>query len=296
MSFNLTKYIEQKQKKIQISLESFLKTAPYKSVLIDAMRYSLTSNGKRIRPILLMTAYELLGGKEEDVLDIACAIEMIHTYSLIHDDLPAMDDDALRRGMATCHIKFNEAIAILAGDSLLTYAFEILSSHKKKHSSSKLLKVINLISKSAGLSGMIEGQVRDISFENKKISLKELEALHSLKTGALIEASIVSAPILLSSTAKQTKALKKYAKCIGIAFQIKDDILDVEGDSKVIGKMSGSDEKLNKSTYPSLIGLDESKKLSKKMVNEAIKSLLIFEEKKIIPLVEIAKYIDIRKK
>ena len=291
----LKKYLDEKRKKIKLSLEHIFEKIDNSSLLTKAMQYSVMAGGKRLRPILSIATYELLSGKENDILDIACAIEMIHTYSLIHDDLPAMDNDILRRGKKTCHIKFDEATAILAGDALLTYAFEIISN-SKKHSPYKILKIINIISKASGLSGMIDGQIRDISAERKKINLKELENLHLLKTGALIEASIVISAILASANKKQIDALKKYAKNIGLAFQITDDILDIEGDSKVMGKSVGSDIKLEKSTYSSLLGIKKSKVLSKELIDKAVKSLDIFDAKKALPLIEIAKYIINRKK
>jgi geranylgeranyl diphosphate synthase type II len=229
----------------------------------------------------------------------ACAIEMIHTYSLIHDDLPAMDNDDLRRGKPTCHIAFDEATAILTGDALLTLAFEILSSidlnHIKKNNALRWLRVIHIIAKAAGYRGMIEGQIKDIAAEGNRIGLKDLEKMHALKTGALIEASISTGVLLGNGSADQIQQLNIYAKNIGLAFQVIDDILNVEGNPAVMGKNVGTDQVHEKSTYPSILGIEKSKKFGKNLVNNALQALDYFDNKS-DPLRAIAHYIIDRKK
>lgn len=246
--------------------------------IIDSMRYSIFAGGKRIRPVLMMAAYELFRKEISDVMPFACALEMIHTYSLIHDDLPAMDNSDLRRGRKTNHIVYGEAIAILAGDALLNYAFETILSNS--HIKPKLsLEATAYMAKCAGIHGMIGGQVIDIQSENKIITKDELQNLHDKKTGGLIRAGAVCGAILGGASYKKTKLLEEYAINLGIAFQIKDDILDVEGDTATLGKPVGGDDKLNKNTYVSLYGLDETKKLLVKHTELAKKSLIPFGKK-----------------
>jgi geranylgeranyl diphosphate synthase type II len=261
------------------------------------MKYSLMAGGKRIRPILCIAAAETVGGKGQNVIKAGCAIEMIHTYSLIHDDLPAMDNDEIRRGQATCHVAFDEATAILAGDALLTLAFEILSSLEfiKENHVIDWMKVIHTISTAAGYKGMIEGQMQDMASEGDLLCLEDLENMHALKTGALIEASVTVGAILGNGNIHQIQQLSTYAKYIGLAFQVTDDLLDVEGDPNVMGKNAGSDRARSKSTYPALIGIEQSKQFAKKLVNNALKALDYFDNKA-HPLRSIAHYIVDRKK
>jgi geranylgeranyl diphosphate synthase type II len=291
---NLSRHLDLKRNIINEALDNALSNSHYSSRLLKAMRYSLMSNGKRLRPVLCLSACETVGGDTIMAVFAACAIEMIHTYSLIHDDLPAMDDDTLRRGNPTCHIQFDEATAILAGDALLTLAFELLSSIQMSHAKNdfliKRLSIINAICKAAGCKGMIEGQMRDMLSENSVLSLQELEDMHALKTGALIEASIHSGAVLGGGTEKQIKYLNVYAKKIGLAFQIADDVLNVEGDPLIMGKTSGTDAIRNKNTYPSILGLDRSKEYMNELVNTALKSLEAFDEHA-DPLREIARYV-----
>jgi geranylgeranyl diphosphate synthase type II len=261
------------------------------------MKYSLSAGGKRLRPILCIAAAETVGGDTQRVLPAACALEMIHTYSLIHDDLPAMDDDELRRGKPTSHIAFDEATAILAGDALLTLAFEILSSIDPMQEKYAVdwLRVIRIISTAAGYKGMIEGQIRDLDAEGQHLSLDELKRMHSLKTGALIEASICSGAILANATSEQIEKLRIYAENIGLAFQVTDDILNVEGDPAVMGKSVGTDANRKKSTYPSLLGSDKSKAFAADLIRNALQALDHFDNKS-DPLRAIATYILLRKK
>ncbi|MCK5508308.1 MAG: polyprenyl synthetase family protein [Desulfobacterales bacterium] len=279
LSFDLNSYLSLKRKNVNTFIDEILNNTANSSRIVQAMHYSLMAGGKRIRPILCMAASEAVGGNADDVLPAACAIEMLHTYSLIHDDLPAMDNDDLRRGKPTCHVAFDEATAILAGDALLTLAFRILSSINviDENTSSNRLKVIDKISFAAGYNGMIEGQMRDIASEGSLLSLKELEDMHSLKTGALIEASIFSGALSGGGSPKQIDQLEIYAKNIGLAFQVADDILNVEGDPVVMGKATGTDSARGKITYPSIMGLNKSKEFAKKLIHNALQALDDFD-------------------
>lgn len=293
---NLSDYFKECQTLVNQSLETFLPPATtYPPILHEAMRYSLLAGGKRIRPILAIAAAEACGGSRREVLPIACAIEMIHAFSLIHDDLPAMDDDDLRRGQPTNHKVYGEAIAILAGDALYGQAFEVLTKLKSQHKDPMMiLEIISDIVRGSGALGMIGGQVIDIQAEGKKISLEELKRLHSYKTGHLIRVSVTSGAKIVTDDAQKLACLERYAELIGLAFQIADDILDIEGGEE-IGKDLGSDVERGKSTYPALMGLEESKKEAKKVLEEALTSLKSFGEEADV-LREIAQYIVERKK
>ena len=295
--FDLNSYLLTKRKQINQAIEKILGQTSNSRRIVNAMRHSLMAGGKRIRPVLCITAAQAVGGKAEDAIGAACALEMIHTYSLIHDDLPAMDNDVLRRGKPTCHITFDEATAILAGDALLTLAFEILSliEFNKNKNALKWLHVINIIAKAAGYKGMIEGQMKDIAAEGTLLSLKDLEKMHALKTGALIQASIITGAILGDGSFEQIEKLKIYANNIGLAFQVTDDILNVEGDSTVMGKDVGTDQAREKNTYPSTLGIEKSKGFAKKLVNNALQALDNFDNKS-DPLRAIAHYIIARKR
>ena len=242
----------------------------YQKTIFEAMNYSLKAGGKRLRPILTLEACRIVGGNEEDVIPFAIAIEMIHTYSLIHDDLPALDDDDLRRGRPTNHKVYGDAMAILAGDGLLNYAFEImLSSSIGKENPAKYLNAINEIAKSSGVYGMIGGQVVDIESEDKKIEMEKLDFIHLNKTAAIIVGCMRAGAIIGDATEEQLENITKYATNIGLSFQIADDILDITGDESKLGKKVGSDIDNNKSTYPSLIGLEKSKEIANDLINEA---------------------------
>jgi geranylgeranyl diphosphate synthase, type II len=288
---DLKSYLKHKRALIDQALQEKLKSLPYKGLLSSAMTYSLMAGGKRLRPILCLAAAEAVGGDPAEIIPTACAIEMIHTYSLIHDDLPAMDDDTLRRGKPTCHIAFHESTAILAGDALLTWAFQILSSvGNHPADAAKKLRVLNLISKAAGNHGMIEGQIRDISSEGLKLSTTDLEKIHTLKTGALIEASVHAGGLQAGGDSIQIQHLCSYAKNIGLAFQVQDDILNVEGDPAFMGKAVGTDHTLQKNTYTSLMGVEKSKAFAQKLVDDALKALVIFDNKA-DPLRAVAGYV-----
>jgi len=261
------------------------------------MKYSLMAGGKRIRPVLCIAATEAVGGKPPAVLPAACALEMVHTYSLIHDDLPAMDNDDLRRGKPTCHVAFDEATAILAGDALLTLAFEVLSSVQftGKNQAASWLKVIHIISTAAGYQGMIRGQMLDMAAEGQHLTVDELKSMHALKTGALIEASLLCGALLADARKRQMEILKTYARNIGLAFQVTDDILNVEGNPKIMGKAVGTDELREKSTYPAILGLETSRQFAKNLVDEALQVLKVFD-KTADPLRALATYIIERKR
>ena len=294
-SFDLDAYLSHKRRRINAALDSMFSHPSRK--LVKAMKHSLMAGGKRLRPILCLASAEAVGSDSKDALRTACAIEMIHTYSLIHDDLPAMDDDELRRGQPTCHAAFDEATAILAGDALLTLAFEILSSmaSTRENQALDLIQVIHALSAAAGYQGMIEGQMQDIAAEGQSLALDDLEKMHVLKTGALIEASVVAGAILGKGNDFQIQQLKIYARNIGLAFQVTDDILNIEGDPEIMGKNVGSDQIRMKSTYPLVLGMDPSKKFAKKLVINALKALENFDTKA-HSLRGIANYIIDRKK
>ena len=297
MMFDLNAYLVEKIKRINAALQSILKTSEQPERLLEAMTYSLMAGGKRFRSVLCGAAAEAVGGDLADVMPAACALEMVHTYSLIHDDLPAMDDDAMRRGQPTCHKAFDEATAILAGDALLTLAFQTLSSINtgSEQQVTKWLRVIQLISHAAGYCGMIQGQMLDMNSEGSRLTLNELKSMHRLKTGALIEVSLRCGAELVGANFNQIQILENYARQIGLAFQVTDDILNVEGDPAIMGKAVGTDKLRHKSTYPSLLGLEQSKRFARELIENALQSLESFDQKA-EPLRAIARYIVERKR
>lgn len=249
--------------------------------LLDAMRHSMHAGGKRIRPVLCYATGHALGVQGEDLDAPALAVELIHTYSLIHDDLPAMDDDDLRRGQPTCHIAFDEATAILAGDAMLTMAFEVLAKASNL-SSARQLKMVNVLAKASGANGMVLGQAIDVEAEGKgtAFSLDELKAMHANKTGALIKASVQLGALCNElCTPEQYKALSEYAEHIGLAFQVQDDILDVTASTQDLGKQQGADEALNKPTYTSLMGLERAQAVAQELHQKALACLDGFDER-----------------
>lgn len=248
------------------------------SLIYEAMNYSLFAGGKRIRPVIMLLVCDMLSGDENEVMPFACAMEMIHTYSLIHDDLPAMDNDDYRRGKLTNHKKYGEAIAILAGDALLNKAFETVTSAVYKDSS-RAIKAMSVLSKSSGTEGMIGGQTVDIESEGKKISPDELLYLHSLKTGAIIRSSGVIGAILAGAGDDEIKAVDEYCKNFGIAFQIQDDLLDILGNEEILGKATGSDSANEKTTFVTLYGIEESKKAVDSYTEKACGALDVFGSK-----------------
>ena len=241
--------------------------------LADAMVYSLLNGGKRVRPFLVQATAQAMGIDDERVDIAMAAIEMVHSYSLVHDDLPAMDDDALRRGQPTCHIKFNEATAILAGDALLTGAFEILVDMPAEFTIAQRLKLVSLLSQGAGASGMVAGQAIDLASVGKDVDLTHLERMHAHKTGALIRISVLMGAVCGAPNADTLQHLTTYANAIGLAFQVQDDILDIESDTATLGKQQGADIALNKPTYPALLGLEGAKDKAEQLRQQALEAL-----------------------
>ncbi len=362
-NFNLSSYLKEKRAVLEEHLNKILGCFDQNRELVQAMRHSLMAGGKRLRPILAMASAEAVGGDFRLALPAACAIEMLHTYSLIHDDLPAMDNDDLRRGVPTCHKAFSEATAILAGDALLTHAFKILSKPNKivlnessrisdanKNSDKKndqsisgepifellpdkatLLELVSIISDAAGVDGMVEGQMMDMMgsssadalpysyFDDSQsvadsksdnlfydstssVKMRYLKKLHHLKTGRMIIASVQAGAVSagVDTDSEIMKILTCYAENIGLAFQVTDDILNVEGDPAIMGKAVGSDELNDKLTFPALLGLDESKQFALQLVSDAIESLellpKVLQENAALPLKAVAEYILKRKK
>lgn len=295
MLFN--EYLQNGKKLVEKGIDDYLSELTYPPVIAQGMKYAVLNGGKRLRPILLFMTLDILGSDMEKGLATASAIEMIHSYSLVHDDLPALDNDDYRRGKLTTHKKFGEAQGILIGDALLTHSFYILTQKNNYLPASSIVEIVKLTSDYAGINGMIGGQMVDIESEGKKIDIETLKYMHSHKTGKLLKLPVECACIIASATNKEKETLTKYADLIGLAFQIKDDILDIEGDFESIGKPVGSDLEHDKSTYPSIIGLENSKKLLHETVEEA-KNIIIkeFGIEKSNMLIQLAEYIENRNK
>ncbi len=295
---NLKSYLKEQCERIDASLNRYLpRETELPHSVHKAMRYSVFAGGKRVRPILLLAACQAVGGDTERAMPAACAMEMIHTYSLIHDDLPAMDDDDFRRGNPTNHKVFGEAIAILAGDALLTEAFKLISDPRFAAGcdAASRLAVIHEIATCAGSYGMVGGQVVDMESEGKPdIDLPTVQYIHTHKTGALIKASVVAGALLGEADQKSLAGITRYGEAAGLAFQIADDILDIEGTTEEIGKDAGSDQARGKATYPAVIGLDAAREEARVMMDEAMRALEIFGAEA-DPLREIARYIVYRK-
>jgi geranylgeranyl diphosphate synthase type II len=289
----LKQYLHSKKLEVEKALEELM--FPAEGLLsghVASMRYSLFAGGKRIRPVLCLASAEALNVDPAPYLPIACSLECIHTYSLIHDDLPAMDNDDLRRGKPSNHKVFGEAEAILAGDGLLTFAFELLSNTDISGTinSDDRVRIIQIIAQAVGSQGMVGGQALDIESEGKSIPFETLQYLHSCKTGALITASVQTGAVIGQASQSQFEALTVYGKAVGLAFQIVDDLLDVEGTEEELGKAVGADAALNKATYPSLFGVEETRKKAIAAVDNALAALEGFDEKADY-LRELAKYI-----
>lgn len=245
--------------------------------LAEAMAYSLLGGGKRLRPVLTMEFCRVSGAEPDLALPFACALEMIHTYSLIHDDLPCMDDDELRRGKPTNHVVYGEAVAVLAGDALLTRAFELASSSELP--ASQALQAIHILASQAGACGMIGGQILDMEGEKRSLSYEELVRLQKLKTGALMRAAAQMGCVIGGASEEQRKAADRFADCLGLAFQIQDDLLDIEGDPQILGKPIGSDAASGKCTFPALIGMEACKEKVKSLTEEAVAALTVFDDR-----------------
>jgi len=279
---DIQRYLQEKRELVERALDQYfmgpvLKRGEkgYFNALLEAIHYSLLNGGKRIRPILCIASFEAAGGKGDGILPFACALEMIHTYSLIHDDLPAIDNDDYRRGRLTCHKVFGEAIGILTGDALLTEAFKLMTN-QSDHEARVVLEVVNEVAQAAGIFGMIGGQVLDVESEGKSIDPSTLQAIHRNKTGALIRVSVRTGVKLAGASHEVLQAFTTYGEKIGLAFQIVDDILNVEGDRGRLGKNIGSDQIRKKATYPSILGMEVSKRTARELTESAIESLTPF--------------------
>jgi geranylgeranyl diphosphate synthase type II len=285
-------YLEGEGRRIDAALRRYLPDSPRVPPTVRrAMRYSLFPAGKRLRPTLALAACRALGGRPADVLPAAAAIEMIHTYSLIHDDLPALDDDNLRRGRPSSHRVFGEAMAILAGDALLTHAFEVMSTRPRApRLAGRKMRVIALVARAAGVAGMIGGQVLDLESEGRRFTHATLRRIHHGKTGMLISAAVQAGGIMAGGTARLIASLREYGGQIGLAFQIIDDILDQEGTPAVLGKSVGKDRRTRKATYPALFGVERSRRRAERAVDGALRAIAPLG-RRAAPLAEIARFI-----
>ncbi|KAL3505268.1 hypothetical protein ACH5RR_035109 [Cinchona calisaya] len=289
--FNFKTYMVEKANIVNEALDGSVsvKNPP---MIHQAMRYSLLAGGKRVRPMLCITACELVGGHQSQAMPAACAVEMIHTMSLIHDDLPCMDNDDLRRGKPTNHKVFGEDVAVLAGDSLLAFAFEYIVTATKGVEPARVLAAVGELAKSIGTEGLVAGQVVDLSSTGKaNIGLDQLEFIHIHKTAALLEASVVLGAILGGGTHEEVEKLRRFARCIGLLFQVVDDILDVTKSSEELGKTAGKDLVTDKVTYPKLLGLNKAREFADKLNEDAKQHLSEFDLTKAAPLIALADYI-----
>jgi geranylgeranyl diphosphate synthase, type II len=291
--FDLSAYLAERQPQVEAALDRSV-SVTYPETIYEAMRYSLLAGGKRLRPILCLAACELTGGSLDMAMPTACALEMIHTMSLIHDDLPAMDNDDYRRGRLTNHKVYGEDVAILAGDALLTYAFEYVAIATQGVPPERVLRVIAALGRAVGAAGLVGGQIVDLASEgNPNVSLETLTFIHNHKTAALLEVSVTSGAILAGAPEANIEQLARYAQRIGLAFQIVDDILDITSTPEALGKSVGKDVQAQKATYPSLWGLEESKRQAQQLVDEAKAELESFGPLR-LPLVALADYITAR--
>ena len=282
MTIAFDTFLKESKTFVEEKLVSYANELQCPNVLREAMAYSLEAGGKRLRPLLLFATLQAFGKERNLGIGAACALEMIHTYSLVHDDLPCMDDDDLRRGKPTNHKVFGEAMAVLAGDGLLTYAFQVIMVYEQKEiSAEKKVRLVLELAKAAGPEGMVGGQVADMEAEGKQLTIDELEYIHKHKTGKLLEFAVLAGSILSDATEEQEEKLLAFAKYIGLAFQIRDDILDVEGTEEEIGKPIGSDVSNEKSTYTTLFTVDRAKDILEETIAEAkgaISSLQLQDE------------------
>ncbi|MDV2991279.1 MAG: Farnesyl diphosphate synthase [Chroococcidiopsis sp. SAG 2025] len=292
--FDLSAYLKQRQVEVEAALESSIRVT-YPEKIYEAMRYSLLAGGKRLRPILCLATCEMAGGTVNMAMPTACALEMIHTMSLIHDDLPAMDNDDYRRGRLTNHKVYGDDIAILAGDGLLAYAFEYIATQTKNVPPERVLRAIAQLSHAVGAAGLVGGQVVDLESEGKSdVSADTLHFIHTHKTAALLEACVVSGGVLAGLEESDLQRLSRYAQNIGLAFQIIDDILDVTATAEELGKTAGKDLQAQKVTYPSLWGIEESRRQAQALIATAKEELTPFS-KKAQPLIALADFITNRK-
>ncbi|MEO1619749.1 MAG: geranylgeranyl diphosphate synthase CrtE [Cyanobacteria bacterium J06632_3] len=291
-TFDLKQYLSDRAQQVEAALDASIDVV-YPEKIYEAMRYSLMAGGKRLRPILCLATCEMLGADAQIAMPTACALEMVHTMSLIHDDLPAMDNDDYRRGKLTNHKVYGEDVAILAGDALLTYAFEYVATQTKGASPQSVLEVIAQLGKAVGAAGLVGGQIVDLASEGTVVNEETLTFIHMHKTAALLEVSVTSGAVLAGADQGVVDRLRRYAQRIGLAFQIVDDVLDITSTAETLGKSVGKDIAAQKATYPSLWGLEESKRKADQLVTDAIAELAEFEERA-QPLVAIAHYITAR--
>jgi geranylgeranyl diphosphate synthase type II len=291
----LKAYLSRRRDLVDAALERLLPAEESGGRILEAMRYSLFAGGKRLRPILCLAGAEAVGGDPERVMFCACAMEMVHTYSLIHDDLPAMDDDEFRRGVPTSHMVYGEGLAVLAGDGLLTQAMVLLSDPAQTQGLEprRVLEASQVVMKAAGYVGMVGGQAVDLAGENLKPDLAIVQYMHAMKTGALITASVQSGAILAGGDPEQVRQLVRYGRRVGLAFQIADDLLDLEGDFNALGKKVGADLARGKMTYPAVVGVAQARKMGQELVDKAA---AIAEDlgPAAAPLAELARYIMAR--
>lgn len=291
LTFNLQDYLDIKRKRIEAALDRYLPPLDSRpQVLHESIRYSMLAPGKRLRPTLVLAAAEALHTPDEAVMPTACALECIHVFSLIHDDLPCMDNDDYRRGRLTNHKVYGEAMALLAGDALLALAFQLIADNAATVPIERVLPTIRLIAEASGTWGMVGGQVVDMESQGREVTPETLRYIHEHKTGALLTASVLAGALVAGADATQTEALRTYGGHIGLAFQIADDILDVTGDEAKLGKPVGSDEERDKATYPKLFGLEESRRRAHAEVEAAVESLKLFDAAA-EPLRAISRYI-----
>nr|AAM21638.1 geranylgeranyl pyrophosphate synthase [Cistus creticus] len=293
-AFDLKSYMIQKANSVNQALETAVSLRePLK--IHEAMRYSVLAGGKRVRPVLCIAACELVGGEESMAMPAACAVEMIHTMSLIHDDPPCMDNDDLRRGKPTNHKVFGEDIAVLAGDALLAFSFEHMTGSTVGVSPARIVRAVGELAKSIGSEGLVAGQVVDICSEGlTDVGLEHLEFIHVHKTAALLEGSVVLGAILGGGSDEEVEKLRKFARCIGLLFQVVDDILDVTKSSTELGKTAGKDLVADKVTYPKLMGIEKSREFAEELKNDAVEQLRGFDQEKAAPLIALANYIAYR--
>ncbi len=291
MTFSLQDYLSDRRQSIETALDRFLPATDVRlQKLHESIRYSVLAPGKRLRPTLVIAAAEAVGGKADDVMPTACALECIHAFSLIHDDLPCMDNDDYRRGRLTNHKVYGDALALLAGDALLALAFQLIAENTRTVSADRVLPTLQLVAYASGTWGMVGGQVVDMESQGQDVTTDTLQYIHARKTGALLTASVLAGALLAGADEAQVEALRAYGEHIGLAFQIADDILDVTGDQAKIGKPVGSDEERDKATYPKLYGLEESRRRAHAEVEAALQTLNGFDAKA-DPLRAIARFI-----
>ncbi|KAJ6793496.1 putative geranylgeranyl pyrophosphate synthase 7, chloroplastic [Iris pallida] len=295
LEFDLGEYLSAKSRRVNEALDRAVPLRRPRTIH-EAMRYSLLAGGKRVRPALALASCELVGGAEAAAMPVACAVEMVHTMSLVHDDLPCMDDDDLRRGRPTSHVAYGEHVAVLAGDALLSLAFHHVSDRCAEAgvAAERVLRVVSELGRAVGSEGMVAGQIADIESEGKGIGLAELEYIHEHKTGRLLEAAAVCGAVVGGGGEGEVERVRRYARCVGLLFQVVDDVLDVTRTSEELGKTAGKDLAADKATYPKLMGLDGARAFATELVERAEAELAGFDPARAEPLYHLARYIAYR--